>query len=228
MVDIQDTSEQIEANPRYMWRFMCYRTTEPGNSTIDNTNENTTTMAAVKETTERQDHLVKEKARAVLDTWVGTVHGTDEITGAVLAPDGEAEPLYSVWESVLGWTLGQSGMKESIAGASEITVVNSLAAQLRSKGAENEPTRISAAYKLGALCNATFSGSLAVMLPTQAAAAAVATLSEAMTHSWEGVRRAACHGLIASGGHCSAAERALLQLCVRVYLLGSIHVAYCK
>jgi hypothetical protein len=175
---------------------MCYRTTEPGipKAMVD---------APV------------QRAGRVLDTCV--MNGKrDEMTGAVLEHDGEAQPLYNVWESVLGWARGEPIVEQSVG----INETSALMQQLRLKGAENEPARITAAYTLGALCNSTLTDSgeqAAVALPIQPAAAAVATLADAMSHSWEGVRRAATHGLIAAGGHCCAAEQALLKLCVSAH-----------
>ena len=165
-----------------MWRFMCYRTTEPGAS---------------------------KATGQVLRTWV-TNADRDEMTGAVLAPGGEAEPLHSVWESILSWARGEPAADQSIS----MRQITALGGELRSKGVENEPTRINAAYKLGMLCSRS---STSADYSAQLAAAAVATLAEAMAHSWEGVRRAATHGLIASGGHCSAGEQALLNLCVSTH-----------
>jgi hypothetical protein len=167
-----------------MWRFMCYRTTEPGTAT-------------------------SKAADQVLDTCVAN-GDRDEMTGAVLARGGDAEPLYSVWESVLSWARGEPAADQSIS----MSQITALGEELRSKGVENEPTRISAAYKLGMLCSRS---STSTDYSAQLAAVATATLAEAMAHSWEGVRRAATHGLIASGGHCSAGEQALLKLCVSAH-----------
>lgn len=214
----RDSPEEIEANPRYMWRFMCYRTTEP---------LATAAAAAASECGSECDGAAvhgepESRADQLLETWVVN-GGSDEMTGAVLARGGEAEPLCSVWASVLGWARGEPAAVGSVSPSmSEAAAVAALAADLRSKGAEHEPARIDAAYRLGALCNATFtdcSGLFAAALPTQAATAAVASLADAMSHSWEGVRRAATHGLISAGGHCTAAEEALLALCVRRRLL---------
>ena len=192
---VQDGSSRIEANPRYMWRFMCYRTTEPATSSKG-------TVIGTDTVVNLQDPASVPLARAsqVINTCV--MNGKkDEMTGAILERGGEAELLYNVCESVLSWVRGEVLVPQSI----DIDQIDAVTGQLLSKGAENEPTRIAAAYKLGTLCNS---------VDDDRSRQAVAALTKAMTHSWEGVRRAATHGLIASGGYCCAAEQALMKLCV--------------
>ena len=174
----RDSPEERRRNPRYMWRFMCYRTTEP---------EPAQAAGAGGDAAQLIQAMTDGKE--------------DEMTGAVLDSQGEAAVACSVWESVLGWAVGEP---PRVATAPDQAQVDALAQRLVAKGSAQEPVRIDAGYQLGAI---------AAAVGTPASEAAVAVLAEAMSHSWEGVRRAATHGLIAAGGGCGAAVEALLPLC---------------
>lgn len=194
----QDGTHAIEDNPRYMWRFMCYRTTEPS---LRHDNDSV-------------------PASQLLDECL-LMNEPDPLTGVVLARDGEAKSLCTTWESILNWARGiprgDSFASNEIINTVQMradsdptgeNIVEVLGVQLCAKGSQHEPARIDAAYQLGALCccqNQQESPTLGL--------AATKVLAAAMSHSWEGVRRAATHGLIAAGGHCDAAEQALLDLC---------------
>lgn len=177
-----------------MWRFMCYRTTEPS---LRHENDSAPTSQLLDEC------LLTNKP--------------DPLTGVVLERDGEAKSLCAAWESILNWARGDSFASNKITNTVQMraesdptggNIVEVLGVQLCAKGSQHEPARIDAAYQLGALCcchNQQESSMVGL--------AATKVLAAAMSHSWEGVRRAATHGLIAAGGHCDPAEQALLDLC---------------
>ena len=169
----RDSPEERRRNPRYMWRFMCYRTTEP-----EPAGAGGDAAQLIQAMTDGKE---------------------DEMTGAVLDSQGEAAVACSVWESVLGWAVGEP---PRVAAAPDQAQVDALAQRLVAKGSAQEPVRIDAGYQLGAI---------AAAVGTPASEAAVAVLAEAMSHSWEGVRRAATHGLIAAGGGCGATVFGMLH-----------------
>jgi hypothetical protein len=209
----RDGVEGIEEKPRYMWRFMCYRTTEPSRSGAAGADATATAAAIDQSDTGSAGVSTGSSAGDLVEAYVA--RGKDELTGATLEREGEAGVACSVWASVLGWARGETIAPLEI-GVNEAKELRELTERLTAKGVGSEPVRIDAAYQLGALANATFedcSGLFAATMPSQAALNATAALGDAMSHSWEGVRRAATHGLIAAGGDCDAAVRALLPLC---------------
>lgn len=208
----RDGVQGVEEKPRYMWRFMCYRTTEPSRSAAADTDAIATAAAIDQSTNGSAGVRTGSSAVDLVEAFVD--RGKDDLTDAPLS-EGEAGLACSVWTSVLAWTRGEAVTPLEI-GVNEAKELRELTERLTAKGVSNEPVRINTAYQLGALANATFedcSGLFAATMPSQAALKAAAALGDAMSHSWEGVRRAATHGLIAAGGDCDAAVRALLPLC---------------
>lgn len=143
-------------NPRFMWRFWIYRTSE-----------------------------TKAASDPIATDW--NALGTDPLTGVDLSQVND--DITSVWRYHEHWIqTGQTPPPRARAAAlspsDREAEAEHLFAQLHSKGENNEPARIGAAYKLASIGDT---------------ALALQHLSKALYTERESVRRAATHGLIAVG-----------------------------
>jgi hypothetical protein len=233
----RDSAAAARARPRYMWRFMCYRTTEPARVPARATSDNAGGGggggggggSAAAPTT----------AEALIDSFVAAGH--DALTGVSLAEEQphRQQLTTTLWKTALSWVRAERAPPPSVAtlaaaaaatasdrgGCGGQGVVGWLAARLHARGDAAEPLRLSAAYELAALCSpASRRRRLLSAPPDPDSGAAVepqevcAVLSAAMTHTLEGIRRAATHGMVALGRNCEAlAIASLLPLAAEAF-----------
>lgn len=179
----RDSVDERQKAPRFMWRFMCYRTTEPKPAPF----------GAVK-------------AKDLVTTMLSQIE--DPLSGAQFCPIAKAVTS-PVWTHILSWTRGELPEEQPRCGtipADTAERVKILEGKLlRSRGVPNEPIRIAAAYELAALPGT----------------AGVSALANAMTHTFESVRRAAAHGLVAASYSMAgklAVTAAVVPFCKRSHM----------
>lgn len=121
----EDSPEEQKELPRFMFRFMCYRTTDPK------------PVALVGGT------LTAEESHKV---WTNT---EDHMTGISLS---DAPPECTiVWDDVRAWIKGEAPPSLTPATADADSIVRDLFQKLGSKGEHMEPQRMGAAYSLARL-----------------------------------------------------------------------------
>jgi HEAT repeat protein len=168
-----DDAASWEDNPRIMWRFWLYRTTESPPPPAP----------------------ASPSPAAGVD-WHGV---EDSLTRADLSLASSDQRV--VWDSVLAWTQGQSQPIDApylpdIQQSDD--TLGALRRQLYSRGEGLEVERIGAAYKLGLLGQKAQQAAAAAAAAVEKAV--VTLLTEALQDDRECVRRAASYSLVVLGG----------------------------
>ena len=169
-----------EDNPRFMWRFWIYRTTDPSGGDNGSPAEQSGHSAVRPPPGGRIVAAVQ---------WNGL--GVDPLTQ--IDRSAASDDVTSVWRYHHHWMqTGQTPPPRpeaaTLSSADREAEANRLFAQLLAKGEEAEPVRIGAAYKLASIGDA---------------ALAVRRLGRALYNDRESVRRAATYGLVAVGAEAT-------------------------